>query len=289
MITASMVKELREMTGAGMLDCKNALDASNGDMTKAVDWLREKGISKAAKKASRIAAEGLVNIVSDGNKACILEVNAETDFVASNEEFTGLIKTISDLLIKNDVSTVEEALELKTEEGTLNDTIINKTAKIGEKLSFRRFLSVTKTDTDNFGIYIHSNSKVATLIVLENGNDEVAKEVAMHATAMKPKHISREDVTEEEINKEKKIKKQITINERKTKKKAEKMVEGRIEKYFKDVCLNEQPFVKDPDVTVEQYVKNNGGKIKFMIRYEVGEGMEKRSDNFAEEVMNQIK
>lgn len=289
MVTASMVKELRESTGAGMLDCKKALDETNGDMTKAVEWLREKGISKAAKKADRIAAEGLVNIVSEGNKASIVELNSETDFVASNEQFTGLLEIISNLLLKNDVKTIEDALNLKTEDGTLNDTIINKIAKIGEKISFRRFENIVKEETDTFGIYIHSNKKSATLVVLENGNSELAKEIAMHATAMRPKFISRNDVPEEELNKEREIQKQIVINEGKPEEIAEKIVEGRIVKYFKEICLNEQPFVKNPDINVEQYAKENNASVKVMIRYEVGEGMEKRKDNFAEEVMNQIK
>lgn len=289
MISASMVKELRESTGAGMLDCKKALEETNGDMNKAVEWLREKGISKAAKRADRIAAEGLVNIVNEGNKAVIVELNSETDFVASNEQFIDLLNTISKSLLHSDVKTMEEALKLNTEDGTLNDTIINKIAKIGEKLSFRRFESVVKADNENFGIYIHSNKKSATLIVLENGNIEIAKEIAMHTTAMRPKYISRNDVLPEELAKEREIQKQIVINEGKPAEIAEKIVEGRIVKYFKEICLNEQQFVKNPDITVEQYLKENNAAVKVMIRYEVGEGMEKRKDNFAEEVMSQMK
>lgn len=289
MVTASMVKELRESTGAGMLDCKKALDETNGDMTKALEWLREKGISKAAKKADRIAAEGLVNIVSEGNKASILELNSETDFVASNAEFIGLIDFTSDLLLKNNVNTLEEALLIVTPEGTLNDTIISKIAKIGEKLSLRRFENVEKNDSENFGIYIHSNKKAATLIVLEGGNSDVAKDIAMHATAMRPRYVSRNDISEEELSKEREIQKNIVINEGRPADMAEKVVEGRLVKYFKEICLNEQPFVKNPDINVEQYAKENNGVVKLMIRFEVGEGMEKRKDNFAEEVMNQIK
>jgi elongation factor Ts len=287
MITANMVKELRESTGAGMLDCKKALEATEGNMEKAVDWLREKGISKAAKKADRIAAEGLVNIIVEGNKASILEVNCETDFVSSNDEFKGLINTISNLLVSNDVNTVEEALSLSTEDGTLSDTIVNKTAKIGEKLSFRRFFSVQKEANENFGAYIHMNGRIATLIVTEGASSEVAREVAMHAAAMRPKYVSREDVTSEDLEKEKEVQKQIAMNEGKPADIAEKMVEGRMNKFYKDVCLNEQPFVKDQDITVADYVKKNGGTVKLMVRYEVGEGMEKRSDNFAEEVAKQ--
>lgn len=289
MITASMVKELRELTGAGMLDCKKALEENNGNIEQAIDWLREKGISKAAKKADRIAAEGLVNIIVEGNKASILEVNSETDFVASNDEFKSLIDVISKLLIANNVNTVEEALNITTTEGTLNNTIVAKIAKIGEKLSFRRFLSIAKSDSESFGAYIHSNKKIATLIVVENASADVAKDVAMHAAAMKPKYLSKEEISNEDLEKEREIQKQIAINEGKPADIAEKMVEGRINKFYKEVCLKEQPFVKDPDITVETYVKNNGGKIISMVRYEVGEGLEKRSDNFAEEVMNQLK
>ena len=248
MITASMVKELREMTGAGMLDCKKALEECQGNIEEAVKWLREKGISKAAKKSDRIAAEGLVNIVLGGNKASILEINSETDFVASNVEFKDLIRVVSDLVVSNDVNTVEEALKLPTEDGTLNDTLIAKIAKIGEKLSFRRFQSVEKNSSENFGIYIHSNGKIATLVLMEGANEEVAKDIAMHATAMKPKYVKREEISEEDLNKEREVQKQIAINEGKPADIAEKMVEGRITKFYKEVCLNEQPFVKNQEI-----------------------------------------
>ncbi len=288
MITASLVKELRDKTGAGMMDCKKALEETKGDMDKAVDWLREKGISKAANKEGRIAAEGLVNIVSSGNKASIVEVNSETDFVASNEEFIGLVNDISNLVLNNDVKTVEEALKLTTEDGTLNDTIINKIAKIGEKLSFRRFDSLTLSDNEVFGIYIHNTKKIAVITVLEGADETVAKDVAMHAAAMRPKYIRKEDVSEEVLNNEREVQKQIAINEGKPADIAEKMVEGRINKFFKEICLEGQEFIKDPDLTVLDYVNKHNGKIKAMLRYEVGEGLEKRSDNFAEEVMNQM-
>ncbi len=288
MITASMVKELRESTGAGMLDCKKALEATNGNMDEAVTWLREKGISKAAKKADRIAAEGLVNIIVEGNKASIIELNSETDFVASNAEFTGLLDTISKLVVSNDVDTVEDALNLPTEEGTLNDTIVAKIAKIGEKLSFRRFKSATISGNEVFGVYIHNTKKIATLIVLEGGDETVAKNIAMHASAMRPKYVRRDEISTEDLNKEREVQKQIAINEGKPADIAEKMVEGRINKFYKEVCLEEQEYIIEPDISVGQYAKNNGATIKSMIRYEVGEGMEKRSDNFAEEVMSQV-
>ena len=288
MITASMVKNLRELTGAGMLDCKKALEATEGNLDKASEWLREKGISKAAKKADRIAAEGLVNILINGNKAVVIEVNSETDFVAKNDEFKELINTISNALINSNVSSVEEALKLSTEDGTLEDTITNKIAKIGEKLSFRRFALVEKSDNETFGSYIHMNGKIAVLVVLEGANTEVAKDVAMHAAAMRPKYLNIESVPTEDANHEREIQKQIAINEGKPADIAEKMVEGRIKKFYKEVCLTEQPFVKNDDMSVSEYVKSNGGKVVSMVRYEVGEGMQKREENFADEVAKQM-
>ena len=288
MITASMVKELRELTGAGMLDCKKALEATEGNLDKASEWLREKGISKAAKKADRIAAEGLVNILIEGNKAVIIEVNSETDFVAKNDEFKDLINTISNLLINSNVKTVEDALKLSTEDGTLENTITNKIAKIGEKLSFRRFELVEKNDDETFGSYIHMGGKIGVLVVLKGANTEVAKDVAMHAAAMRPKYLNIESVPTEDVEHEREIQKQIAINEGKPEEIAVKMVEGRIKKFFKEVCLTEQPFVKDDEKSVSEYVKSNGGEIKSMIRYEVGEGMQKKEENFAEEVAKQM-
>ncbi len=287
MVTASLVKELREKTGAGMLDCKKALEANNGDINASVDWLREKGISKAAGKADRIAAEGLASILVEGNTAAIVEVNSETDFVAKNEEFKGLVQALLKSIIENDVKTVEEVLALPYEEGTLNDYIINKTATIGEKLSFRRFARVTKSDSENFGEYIHMGGKIAVLTVVDGATSEVARDVAMHAAAMRPKYVSRNDVPTEEVEHEKAILKEQAMAEGKPAEIAEKMVMGRVNKFFKEICLLEQPFVKDSDVNVETYVKNNGGSIQSMIRFEVGEGMEKREENFAEEVMKQ--
>ena len=288
MITASMVKNLRELTGAGMLDCKKALEATEGNLDKASEWLREKGISKAAKKADRIAAEGLVNILINGNKAVVIEVNSETDFVAKNDEFKELIDTISNALINSNVSSVEEALKLSTTDGTLEDTITNKIAKIGEKLSFRRFALVEKSDNETFGSYIHMNGKIAVLVVLEGANTEVSKDVAMHAAAMRPKYLNIESVPTEDAEHEREIQKQIAINEGKPADIAEKMVEGRIKKFYKEVCLTEQPFVKNDDMSVAEYVKSNGGKVVSMVRYEVGEGMQKREENFADEVAKQM-
>ena len=284
MISASLVKELREKTGAGMLDCKKALEANNGDMNASIDWLREKGISKAAKKADRIAAEGLAAIKIDGNTAAIVEVNSETDFVAKNPEFQELVDAILDVGVKNDVKTVEEALACDG----LNDLVVAKTSKIGEKLSFRRFEKVTKTDDQAFGSYIHMGGKIAVLTVLNGASEEVARDVAMHAAAMRPTYVKKEDVPADELERERTVLKEQAMNEGKPAEIAEKMVAGRIQKYYKEICLEEQPFVKDGDVTVGKFVSNNGGTIDQMIRYEVGEGMEKREENFAEEVMKQM-
>lgn len=289
MITASMVKELRELTGAGMLDCKKALEEANGNIEEASTWLREKGIAKAAKKESRIAAEGLANIFTSDNKAVILEVNSETDFVSKNAEFTDMIKEIGEAVLKSDAKTLEEVLLLPSSEGTIADLIVAKTSKIGEKLSLRRLEVVEKTDTQNFGAYLHMGGKIAVLTLLEGANSDVAKDVAMQAAAMRPEYLKEEDIDAERIERERKVFTEQAINEGKPADIAAKMVEGRLKKFFKEICLLDEPFIKDGDIDVKTYVKNNGGEVLKMVRYEVGEGMEHRSDNFAEEVMNQIK
>ena len=288
MISASLVKELRDKTGAGMLDCKKALEATNANIEAAIDWLREKGISKAAKKADRIAAEGVAAILIKGNNAVIVEVNSETDFVAKNDEFKELVNEILEAIIENEPSTVEDVLELPSTAGTINDLIVAKTSKIGEKLSFRRFTKVTKADNESFGEYIHMGGKIAVLTIVENASSEVAKDVSMHAAAMRPTYVKTTDVPTEEVEKERAVLKEQAINEGKPAEIAEKMVAGRIQKYYKEICLEEQPFVKDGDINVKTFVKNNGGTIKDMIRYEVGEGMQKREENFAEEVAKQL-
>lgn len=287
MISASMVKELREISGAGMLDCKKALEATNGNMEEAITWLREKGISKAAKKQTRIAAEGLAHIEIKGNKAVIIEVNSETDFVAKNQEFVNLVKTIANTIIDNNVSTVEEALKLKAGENTLEELIIDKTSKIGEKISFRRFEIVEKEDTEVFGTYSHMGGKIAVLTRLTN-NEEVAKDVAMQAAAMRPLYLTREDVPSEVLEKERTILKEQAENEGLDSSKIDMIVNGRINKYYEEVCLIDQPFIKENKQKVSKYVESNGSKIISFTRYEVGEGMEKREENFAEEVMKQI-
>ena len=288
-ITASMVKDLREASGAGMMDCKKALSETNGDMDAAMNYLREKGIAKSAKKESRIAAEGLANIYLKDNKAVIIEVNSETDFVSKNEEFIAMIDTIGNIILDSDAKTLDEANELSCEDGTIKDLIINKTAKIGEKLSLRRFAVLEKSADEAFGSYIHMGGKIAALTVVKGANEEVAKDVAMQAAAMKPLYVFPKDVPADVLDNERSVLKEQAINEGKPADIAEKMVEGRIKKFYKEICLAEQAFIKDGDISVEKYVTNNGGELITMVRYEVGEGMEKRSDNFAEEVMNQVK
>ena len=289
MVDAKTVAELRAKTGAGMMDCKKALSETNGDINAAIDYLREKGIAKAAKKESRIAAEGLANVYINDNKAVILEVNSETDFVSKNEEFTSMLDTIGNTILNSNAKTVEEALELPCEEGTIKDLIIAKTAKIGEKLSLRRIEVVEKTDDETFGSYLHMGGKIAVLTVLTGANEEVAKDVAMQAAAMKPEFVREDEIPMDRVEKERAIFKEQAMNEGKPAEIAEKMVEGRLKKFFKEICLVSQSFIKNGDIDVATYVKNNGGEVKSMIRYEVGEGMEKRNDNFAEEVMNQVK
>ena len=290
MFSAQDIKELREKTGAGMMDCKKALQESNGNMEEAITWLREKGISKAAKKAERIAAEGLTLAVSNDNNGVIVEVNCETDFVARNEEFKTLIHHIAKTLFDSDAKTIEEAEKeiMEDEKVSIADAVVALTAKIGEKISFRRFEKVVKNDDEVFGIYSHMGGRITSLVVLKGNDRDVAKDVAMHVAAMNPLYLDSSSVSEEALNKEREIYKEQAINEGKTPEIAEKMVEGRIKKYYKEVCLVEQPFIKDSGLSVGQYAKNNGMEVISMIRYEVGEGIEKRNDNFAEEVMNQI-
>ena len=287
---ASLIKKLEDMTNAGLMDCKKALEENNENIDEAIKWLREKGISKAAKKQDRIAAEGLSKILVEGNKAVIVEVNCETDFVAKNEKFNAFIDRLCKTLINSDAKTMEEALALTEEDGsTINDDVINMTATIGEKISFRRFNIFEKNDNQTFGEYTHMGGKITTLTLIDGDNKEVANDVAMHLAAMNPKYVSREAVPASDIEEESKVLKEQAINEGKPAEIAEKMVAGRINKYYKDIVIVEQEFVKNPDITVGTYLSNNNSKLVDMIRYEVGEGIEKRKDDFVSEVMEQMK
>jgi len=300
-VTASMVKELREMTGAGMMDCKSALVEADGDMDRAVEILREKGLSKAAKKAGRIAAMGLVDVAfsADGSEAAIIEVNSETDFVAKNEEFIGFVKNLADLALTGDAVDMEAFMGLDYQgEGTVQEALTAKISKIGENMNIRRFQKISEAGTRNVG-YIHGGGKIAVIVTLktEAAVEEVAamgRDLAMQVASMNPKYVSEADVDPEFIESEKKILVQQALSEGKPADIVEKMVIGRLKKELKETCLVEQKFVKDNDLTVAQYVKNVakeiGKEIEVvgMVRYEVGEGIEKREENFAEEVAKQM-
>ena len=288
-ITASMVKKIKKKTGAGMMDCKKALVECDGDMDKAIDYLREKGISKAAKKAERIAAEGLANIYVNGNEAVVLELNSETDFVAKNAEFKELLDKIGNAILESDVTDLESALNVKVGNDTVNDLIVNATAKIGEKISLRRFEKVSKTDKEVFGSYLHMGGKIASLTVVSGSDEVVAKDVAMQAAAMRPLYTTIDSVPAEDLEHEKSVIREQVINEGKKPEFADKIVEGRIRKFYEETVLEEQAFIKDSGLSVKAYLENNKSSLVKLVRYEVGEGMEKRNDNFAEEVMSQIK
>ncbi len=288
-ITAALVKELREKTGAGMMDCKKALTATDGDITKAIDWLREKGIAKAAKKQSRIAAEGICNVLVNGNEAVVYELNCETDFVAKNDDFQALVQKIGEAILASSATNLEEALKVDFDGKTLEASLVDETARIGEKLSLRRVSRVVKTDGASFGAYVHMGGKIATLTVVDNVDEETAKDVAMHVAAINPKYLDQSQISDEVIEHEREVLTKEALNEGKPANIVEKMVAGRLNKYLKEICLVNQPFVKNPDLTVEKFVSEKGGKIISFLRLEVGEGIEKRKDDFAEEVMAQVK
>ena len=288
MFKASDVKELRERTGAGMLDCKKALTETNGNMEEAITWLREKGISKAAKKQTRIAAEGLATAKINGNDAVLVEVNSETDFVAKNPEFVSLVDGIANVILDKKPANMEEAMKLELDGTSIEEAIVNKTATIGEKLSFRRFELVEKTDNQVFGTYSHMGGKIVTLALLEGNDTEVAKDIAMQIAAMRPLYLDRESVPEERIQKEREILTEQAENEGLDSNKLPMIVNGRLNKFFEEICLVDQGFVKENKMKVSKYVESKNMKILSFVRYEVGEGMEKKEENFADEVAKQI-
>ena len=289
-ISAQLVKQLRDMTGVGMMDAKKALVQTEGDIDAAVDYLRENGLAKAAKKADRIAAEGITNVLVDGNVAVVLEVNAETDFVAKNDKFQALVAKLSEVILANKPANLEAALEIVTDEGKVSDVIAEATTVIGEKISLRRFEIVEKSDADAFGAYLHMGGRIGVLTVLEGSSDaDAAKDIAMHVAAINPKYVDRSEVSADELEHEKKVLTEQALNEGKPANIVEKMIAGRLNKFLAEISLNDQPFVKDPDQTVSKFVASKGGKVKLFHRYEVGEGLEKRVDNFVEEVMGQVK
>ncbi len=291
-ITAKMVKELREKTGAGMMDCKKALTETNGNMEDAIDFLRKSGAAQAAKKADRIAAEGTTFIQVSGNDAVLLEVNCETDFVTKNDKFQQLVSDLANHIVSEKPANLEEALKqtIAAANQTVEEYINSVVATIGEKITLRRFTLLNKTDNDAFGSYLHMGGRIGALALLEGTNDEeVARDVAMHIAAANPKYVSRDDVAEDEVNREREILKEQALNEGKPENIVEKMVEGRLGKFFEQICLLDQQFVKDPDVKVKKFVADKGASVKEFVRYEVGEGIEKREEDFAEEVMSQMK
>ena len=288
-ITASLVKELRERTGAGMMDCKKALTQTDGNIEAAIDYLRENGIAKAAKKADRIAAEGLSYIEVKGNKAVILEINSETDFVAKNEKFVALVKNVANAILAAEPKSLEEALQVQAEGGTVEAVINEGIATIGEKLSLRRFEVLYKTDADAFGAYSHMGGRIGVLTLIEGSTDEqAAKDVAMHIAALAPRYLDESEVPADVLEHEKKVLTEQALNEGKPANNVEKMIVGRINKFLEEITVVKQKFVKDDSLTVEKFVASKGGKLAKFVRYEVGEGIEKREDNFAEEVMSQV-
>lgn len=285
MVTAQQVKELREQTGAGMMDCKKALTETDGNLEEAVKWLREQGITKATKKASRISAEGVCAYAIDGNKAALYEVNSETDFVAKNPKFIELVEQIGKALLASGAKNDEEANEAVYEGVKVADLVVSATATIGEKISLRRVSAYEKADNQVFGAYAHMNGKIVAFAILDGDNAECAKDVCMHVAAMSPKYLDRNSIDPEYIKSETEILKQEALNEGKPAAIVDKMVQGRLQKSLKEVCLVEQAFVKNPDQTVGEYVKSKNCAIKSFVRLAVGEGIEKRKDDFVAEVM----
>ena len=292
MITASQVKELREKTGAGMMDCKKVLTETDGDMEKATELLRERGITKAAKKSSRIAAEGLVDsyLSEDAKVGAVVEVNAETDFVAKNEEFKAFVKDVVKQVALNNPKDVEELLAQKSiaePDKTVQEVLTNKIATIGENLTIRRF---ARFETEGMiEKYIHGEGKIAVLVDMENADDQLAKDICMQIAAARPEFVNESEVPQERIDKEMEILKAQAMNEGKPEAIAEKMVQGRIGKFYSEICLVDQEFVKNPDMKIKQLLQEKGATINRFARLEKGEGLEKREENFAEEVAKQLK
>lgn len=285
-ITASLVKELRERTGAGMMDCKAALSDARGDIEIAIEVMRKSGAAKAAKKAGRIAAEGIISIKLNENDIVILEVNCETDFVTKDESFLSFVDSVIQVISNNNVSDVDELLKLNSGNQTIEEANQQLIAKIGEKITIRRF---QKSSIQNqTGTYLHG-IRIGVIVEIKGGSEELAKDIAMHIAASRPLFINEDQISQEILDKEKEI---YTAQAQESGKPAdiiEKMVEGRLKKFIKEITLLGQPFVKDPEKSIEKILKSSNAKVLSFIRYEVGEGIEKRADNFAEEVMSQAK
>ncbi len=291
-ITAALVKELRDKTSAGMMDCKNALSATDGDMEKAIDWLREKGIAKSVKKAGRIAAEGLSKVVVDGNKACLVEINSETDFVAKNEQFLALLDDVANTILASNAKDNDEALALTCNGKALNDLFIEATATIGEKIVLRRFEIVSKADDEIFGTYMHMGGKSSTICTMKGGDDQLAHYIAMQIASMNPSYVSSADMPQDVVEHEREVQTNIVKADEKFIGKPEQVIngaiEGKVSKALKDMCLVDQEYFLDTAKKVSAVLKEANATCKGFIRYVVGEGIEKRQENFAEEVAKQM-
>jgi elongation factor Ts len=293
-ISAGQVKDLREKTGVGMMECKKALEENGGDMEKAIVWLRERGMSRAAKKADRVAAEGVVEVVVNaaGNAAAVLEVNCETDFVAKNEEFRQLVRDAAELALKNNCNDIEKLADMKLASGvSIKDTITGLIQKIGENMRLRRVLTVSAPN-GHISSYIHMGGRIGTLVVLEGKKDvaELGKDIAMHIAAASPRYLVRQDVDKSELDQEKDIARKKLIEEKKPEAMIEKILDGQMNKFYKEVCLVEQAFVKNPDISITKLLESADKNLKIsrFVRYALGEGIEKKQENFAAEVAAQL-
>ncbi|WP_273714857.1 translation elongation factor Ts [Leuconostoc mesenteroides] len=288
-ITAAQVKELRDKTSVGMMDAKKALVEADGDLDKAIDLLREKGMAKAAKKGDRVAAEGMTAVAVKGNRAAIIELNSETDFVAGNAEFNELLNSVANTIVEFAPADVEAALALEVQEGqTLNDKIIGTTQITGEKITLRRFSVVEKSDSENFGSYSHLAGSISALVVVDGASEEAAKDIAMHVAAIAPQFVSDDQVPADVIAKEKEVQLASEDLNGKPDNIKERMVEGRIKKFLAEISLLDQPFVKNGDQTVAQFISSQNGSVKSFVRYQVGDGIEKQVTDLAEEVAKQL-
>ncbi len=287
-VTAAMVKELRDATGAGMMDCKKALVAADGDMQKAIDAMRKSGAVKAAKKAGRTAAEGVIAVAQEGSKVALVEFNSETDFAAKNAEFSAFAQKAADYALKNSIADIDTLKAAQLDGQTIADGVTALVAKIGENLQLRRVSLVEAKDGETLGVYLHSNKRIGVAVVLKGGDAEVGKDVAMHVCASKPEFVNPSDVSAEVIERERQIQIELAMKSGKPKEIAEKMVEGRMKKFTGEIALTGQPFVKDPNITVGQLLKDKKAEAVCFVRMEVGEGIEKKEENFAAEVQAQI-
>ena len=287
-ITAAMVKELRDATGAGMMDCKKALVAADGNMQAAIDAMRKSGAAKAAKKAGRTAAEGIITVAQAGKKGVLVEVNSETDFCAKNAEFVTFAQKVADTALANNISDVEVLKNTQLDGQTVAEGLTALVAKIGENLQLRRVALVEAKDDETIGLYVHSNKRIGVAVVLKGGDETIAKHVAMHVCASKPDFVHPEDVSAEVVEHERQVQIEIAMKSGKPQAIAEKMVEGRMKKFTGEVSLTGQPFVMNPEITVGQMLKEAKADAVSFVRYEVGEGIEKQAVDFAAEVQAQV-